>query len=450
MGFSSIINIIWSILMQLFLLMSTSSSLHLGGNETDRQSLLVFKAKIVNDPLGILSSWNESLHFCQWQGIVCGRRHQRVTVLDLQSSRLYGQLSPHIGNLSFLRNLNLQNNSFNNIIPQEISRLFQQLLLENNSFSGDIPFNLSRCSNLQILRIARNHLVGKIPIEIGSLSKLQVLKLTKTNLSGEIPASLGNLSFLQVLDVKENNLRGGIPNSLGQLKRLTYLSLGENYLNGTIPPCIYNLSSITLISVLLNELHGTLPPGLGHTIFPNLQQFYFRSNQFSGSIPNSISNASNLSHFEISITEFTGKVPSLARLSNLYLLGLADNNLGNDEEGDLDFISSLVNCTKLTLFDVRGNNFGGVLPESISNLSTELNQMVIGRNRIRGRIPIGIGNLINLEVVASEGNLLTGTIPSSIGKLKRLDSLDLKENKLSGTIPSSIGNLTSLTRLILE
>ncbi|CAN6568950.1 unnamed protein product [Malus baccata var. baccata] len=452
MGFSSIINIIWSILMQLFLLMSTSSSLHLGGNETDRQSLLAFKAKIVNDPLGILSSWNESLHFCQWQGIVCGRRHQRVTVLDLQSSRLYGQLSPHIGNLSFLRNLNLQNNSFNNIIPQEISRLFrlQQLLLENNSFSGDIPFNLSRCTNLQILRIAGNHLMGKIPIEIGSLSKLQLLFLRRNNLSGEIPPSLGNLSSLQVLDVSENNMREGIPNSLGQLKRLTHLAVSSNNLNGTIPPSIYNLSSITVISVLLNELHGTLPPGLGHTIFPNLQQFYFRSNQFSGPIPNSISNASNLSHFEISINEFTGKVPSLARLSNLYLLGLADNNLGNDEEGDLDFISSLVNCTKLTLFDVSGNNFGGVLPESISNLSTELNQMVFGRNRIRGRIPIGIGNLINLEVVASEGNLLTGTIPSSVGKLKRLDALDLKENKLSGTIPSSIGNLTSLTRLILK
>nr|XP_028957623.1 probable LRR receptor-like serine/threonine-protein kinase At3g47570 [Malus domestica] len=437
MGFSSIINIIWPILMQLFLLMSTSSSLHLEGNETDRQSLLAFKAKIVNDPLGILSSWNESLHFCQWQGIACGRRHQRVTVLDLQSSRLDGQLSTHIGNLSFLRILNLQNNSFNNTIPQEIDRLFrlQQLLLENNSFSGDIPFNISRCSNLQILGIARNHLMGKIPIEIGSLSKLQVLKLAKTNLSGEIPPSLGNLSSLQVLDVKENNLRGGIPNSLGQLKRLTYLSLGENYLNGTIPPSIYNLSSITVISVLLNELHGTLPPGLGHTIFPNLQEFYFSSNQFSGPIPNSISNASSLSLFSILFNEFTGKVPSLARLSNLYLLTLAKNSLGNDEEGDLDFISSLVNCTKLTYFTFNYNNFGGVLPESISNLSTELNLLQLGRNQIRGRIPIGVGNLINLEVLAFEGNLLTGTIPSSIGNLKRLDALYLNENKLSGALP---------------
>ncbi|CAN6710084.1 unnamed protein product [Malus baccata var. baccata] len=451
MGFSGIIISIWPILMQLFLLMVNSSSLHLGGNETDRKSLLAFKVEIVNDPLGILSSWNESLHFCQWQGIACGHRHQRVIVLDLQSSRLNGQLSPHIGNLSFLRTLNLQNNSFNNTIPQEIGRLFrlQQLRLENNSFSDDIPFNISRCSNLQILRIAGNHLMGKIPIEIGSLSKLQVLFLRRNNLSGEIPPSLGNLSSLQVLDVSENNMREGIPNSLGQLKRLTHLRLGDNYLNGTIPLSIYNLSSITLIFVFLNELHGTLPPGLGHTIFPNLQKFYFWSNQFSGPIPNSISNASNLSSFEISYNEFTGKVPRLARLSNLYWLAFDNNNLGNDEEGDLDFISSLVNCTQLTAFGFNENNFGGVLPESISNLSTELTEMVFGGNQIRGRIPIGIGNLINLETLAFEENLLTGTIPSSIGKLKRLDNLYLNENKLSGIIPSSIGNLTSMTMLIL-
>ncbi|KAM2202678.1 hypothetical protein ACFX1R_002362 [Malus domestica] len=178
--------------------------------------------------------------------------------------------------------------------------------------------------------------------------------------------------------------------------------------------------------------------------------FYFWGNQFSGPIPNSISNASSLSHFLIPSNEFTGKVPSLARLSNLYWLTLAHNNLGNDEESDLDFISSLGNCTKLRKLDFTDNNFGGMLPESISNLSTELNLLAFGRNQIRGRIPIGIGNLINMESLASEGNLLTGTIPSSIGKLKRLNELYLNANKLSGTIPSSIGNLTSMTKLILR
>uniref|UniRef100_A0A2N9G939 Leucine-rich repeat-containing N-terminal plant-type domain-containing protein n=1 Tax=Fagus sylvatica TaxID=28930 RepID=A0A2N9G939_FAGSY len=53
-----------------------------------RLALLEFKAKITLDPFGVMSSWNDSIHFCQWRGVTCGRRHQRVTVLDLQSLKL--------------------------------------------------------------------------------------------------------------------------------------------------------------------------------------------------------------------------------------------------------------------------------------------------------------------------------------------------------------------------
>ncbi|KAM4081917.1 hypothetical protein ACJW30_11G129800 [Castanea mollissima] len=35
-----------------------------------------------------MSSWNDSIHFCHWRGVTCGRRHQRVTVLDLQSQKM--------------------------------------------------------------------------------------------------------------------------------------------------------------------------------------------------------------------------------------------------------------------------------------------------------------------------------------------------------------------------
>ncbi|XP_008392991.2 probable LRR receptor-like serine/threonine-protein kinase At3g47570 [Malus domestica] len=450
MGFPGIVVSVWSIFMQLFLLMVTSSST-LGGDEVDRLSLLAFKAKIVSDDMAILASWNESLHFCEWPGISCGRRHQRVTVLDLRSSRLEGLLSPNIGNLSFLRTLNLENNTFRHTIPPEIGRLsrLQQLRLGNNSFRGDIPVNISRCSKLRYLDLGDNILGGKIHIEIGFLSNLQVLNLSRNNLNGEIPPSLGNLSSLQMLSLQQNNLQGGIPNSLGQLNSLKNLSLGYNNLNDTIPPSIYNLSSITIISVLENRLHGTLPPGLGHTVFPNLEAFYFHFNGFSGQIPVSISNASNLALFGISTNMFTGRVPSLAGMSNLFRLELDANNLGNKEDGDLDFLSSLVNCTNLERLDISDNNFGGVLPESLSNLSTKLVAMTLGGNYLSGSIPVDIGNLINLGVLGIGGNRLKGPIPSSLSKLSKLYELSLNHNGLSGTIPSSVGNLTSLGRLVL-
>ncbi|XP_050156823.1 probable LRR receptor-like serine/threonine-protein kinase At3g47570 [Malus sylvestris] len=450
MEFPGILLTIWFIFVQLFLFTSFSSS-RLVGNEVDRLSLLAFKAEITNDTLGTLSSWNASLHFCQWPGITCGRRHKRVTVLDLQSSRLVGSLSPHIGNLSFLRELNLPNNSFSGTIPPEIGRLFrlQRLHLQNNSFSGHIPFNVSRCSNLRYLALSGNALSGQLSTEIGSLAKLQVLLLDRNRFSGKIPSSFGNLSSLQVLSAAQNNLQGGIPNRLGQLKSLTFISLGPNDLTGTIPPSIYNLSSITIISVVQNQLHGTLPPGLGRTIFPNLEDFRFHFNQFTGSIPTTISNASNLAIFGISENKFTGRIPSLARMSNLFRLEIDDNNLGNNEKGDLDFLSSLVNCTNLQYLDISSNNFGGVLPESVSNLSIKLEAMRMWRNQIRGSIPPEIGNFVNLGNLDFGENLLRGPIPSSISKLDKLVYLYLDHNELSGTIPPSIGNLSSLETLNL-
>ena len=54
-------------------------------NETDHLALIKFNESITHDPYMMLSSWNDSMHFCNWFGITCGRRHQRVTALTYKA-----------------------------------------------------------------------------------------------------------------------------------------------------------------------------------------------------------------------------------------------------------------------------------------------------------------------------------------------------------------------------
>ena len=63
---------------------------------------MAFNAAIDHGPFGVLSSWNDSVHYCDWNGILCSCRHRhRVVALNLRSRGLLGSLSPHRGNLSF-------------------------------------------------------------------------------------------------------------------------------------------------------------------------------------------------------------------------------------------------------------------------------------------------------------------------------------------------------------
>ncbi|KAJ4720037.1 putative Receptor-kinase [Melia azedarach] len=439
----------WSTLLSYGL--ATTATSVLRTNETDQLALLEFKAKITRDPLQVLSSWNDSSHFCQWKGVSCSRKHQRVIALLLPSLRLQGSLSPHIGNLSFLRFLNLQNNGFRDEIPPQIGHLFrlQFLSLENNSFGGQIPANISRCVNLQFLTLGNNELVGNVPEELGSLSKLSQLFIYFNDLSGEIPPSFGNLSSLEILSAAGNQFVGRIPATLGQLKRMYYISLGPNNLSGEIPPSIYNISSLVYFYFTSNQLQGSLPSDLGFTL-PNLEVINVAENQFTGPIPASISNATNLMRLTLPLNRFSGKVPTMENLHKLRWVSISRNELGNGKEDDLEFLNSLVNASSLEILAINDNKFGGVLPEALGNLSTQLKVLALGDNQIFGRIPPGIRNCVNLEILLLKNNQFTGQIPSSIGNLQKLLELWLERNKFLGEIPSSLGNLTMLNKLSLE
>ncbi|XP_048326743.2 putative receptor-like protein kinase At3g47110 [Ziziphus jujuba] len=422
------------------------------GNDTDRVALLNMKESIANDPQGIMSSWNDSIHFCNWTGITCSQRHGRVTVLALQDHDLSGSISPSIGNLTFLRFVNLASNSFFGKIPPEVGHLYrlQHLNLSHNMLGGKFPISLINCSELVTIDLNNNRFIGHIPSELGSLMKLEAFLVNSNNLTGGIPPSLGNLSSsFKFFSVGYNNLAGSIPNEIGRLRSLSFFAAPANDLSGMLPFFFYNLSSIRTISVASNKLSGTLPVNIGLSL-PDLQILAIGGNKFSGSIPVSLSNASQLQMVDLALNNFVGPIPTnLGNLQDLFWLNLGENYLGSNSTSDWGFLKSLTNCSKLEKFSIHESNFGGVLPGLIGNLSTQLDSLYLGGNYIHGNIPSSLANLVKLNVLNMEYNLLTGAIPESLGKLQTLRVFTAYHNRLSGEIPSSLCNLTRLIRISL-
>ncbi|CDP20707.1 unnamed protein product [Coffea canephora] len=427
---STLANIFLLLLVAMNLSVSHVSASKHFQNETDRLALLEFKNQVYDDRFGVLKSWNHSQHHCHWEGVTCGTRHQRVIALTLRHKQLSGTISPHVGNLSFMRFIHLEENQFHGEIPQEFGRLFRL-----------------RALNL----IHDNKLEGKIPIDqLSNLKKLKRISFYNNNLTGEIPSSIGNLSSLTSLSLAFNNLEGNLPVEMGLLRRLSFLAATENKLSGIIPASIFNSSAITSISVGSNSFHGSLPTNIGLTL-PNLQKLYVGGNNFYGNFPTSITNASGLEKLDLSRNKFAGQVPAnLGDLTNLQYLNLEENLFGGNSTGDLDFIASLTNCSGLRILSLGYNKFGGNIPRVMANLSNQLAALYLGGNQLSGTIPEGFGKIANLYVLGLESNYLSGVIPRDFGKLQNLQLLSLYQNELSGQIVSTLCNATGLSELYLS
>ncbi|XP_078168080.1 uncharacterized protein LOC144562713 [Carex rostrata] len=421
--------------------------------ETDLLALLSFKSLIGNDPSGALSSWNASLHHCRWPGVICGRRHpDRVTGLALDSFQLAGQISPSLGNLTFLQNLSLSSNHLSGNIPEELGQLsrLRYLNLSTNYIHGSIPSALgNNCSNLEYLKLRNNFLSRSIPPEIGNLQQLQTLSLSVNDLTGTIPPTLGNLTNILFLNLYSNRFTGSIPDILGQLKSLRHFQINDNQISGTVPRSFYNLSNLITLDLSINYFQGFLPPYICDA-FQTLETLIIYQNQFTGHIPSSLSNCTTLSTIDVSFNNFTGTIPStIGSLQQLNFLQVGHNQLEAKTSSDWSFIHALTNCTNLQILEAENNQLQGVIPSSLGNI-TSLRTLVLSGNPISGSIPAEFEMLTNLISLQLGQTLLSGKIPREIGNLWNLQGLRLSNNMLSGEIPSSFSNLTKMNKLALN
>ncbi|KAK8477620.1 hypothetical protein V6N13_063078 [Hibiscus sabdariffa] len=279
-----------------------------------------------------------------------------------------------------------------------------------------------------VTRASQNNLIGSIPSELDNLLKLEELQIAQNSLTGQLPPSLANASSLQEISLKWNRLEGRLPVTFGLLKRLVALELNGNTFSGSIPPSFCNMSSLEYLVLGTNQLSGILPVCLGSNL-PSLRGILVGANNLSGTLPESLSNVSNLETLEVSNNYFHGKVSvNFRNARNLSWINMKENNLGSGSAGDLDFVTTLTNCSGLQVVSIAFNQFHGLLPNSITNLSIAMTYLYFGNNQITGTIPLGITSLVNLLGLGFEYNRVSGTIPDSIGKLKTLQWVSLGGN----------------------
>ncbi|PIN25574.1 Leucine-rich repeat protein [Handroanthus impetiginosus] len=93
----------------------------------------------------------------------------------------------------------------------KILRFLTIIDLSSNNLIGEIPHEVTSLIGLIALNLSGNNLVGSIPRDIDRLEILNFLDLSKNNISGSIPSALAQLGHLGVLDLSFNNLSGKIP-----------------------------------------------------------------------------------------------------------------------------------------------------------------------------------------------------------------------------------------------
>ncbi|PHT27544.1 hypothetical protein CQW23_32861 [Capsicum baccatum] len=403
--------------------------------------------------------------------------------LSLSRNKIIGRLPACLGNLTFLRVIDLTDNQFTgNIASSTLSSLLslEYLLLAYNNV--EIPISFESFANHSKLKFvtAENNSVILQTNSISWIPKFQLEALTLSNCS-QIPSFLHYQLHLRLLGLSRCNIGGDFPNWLLQNNsRLGEVYLDGNEFTGSLQlPFLPNLEALDISN---NKIQGELPSNIG-SIFPKLSGLIMSNNMLEGLFPSNFGDMEDLSWLDLSYNKLKGELPTgLARKgSKLYLLRLSNNLL------DGEIFPVLANINNLHYLYLDGNNFSGPIPQTLvtapflssldlsdnnfafqylkhvhlskNKLQGEFNMfsnssylklLDLRENNFSGSIPKWLGSTFDITILLLKGNCLQGIIPPLLCHATHLRMLDISHNNLSGPIPHCLGNITQQAPITVE
>ena len=223
---------------------------------------------------------------------------------------------------------------------------------------------------------------------------------------------------------------------------VTGIELSNQTLSGILPlESICQLNSLEKLSLGCNSLYGRVKEDLGNCT--RLKYLDLGNNGFSGPVPD-LSSLTDLQYLYLNQSGFSGTFPwkSLEKMTGLVQLSLGDNSFELTE-----FPNELLSLTNLDSLYLSNCSIGGKIPAGIGNL-VQLRNLELSQNNITGEIPVEIGRLTELWQLELYDNRLTGKLPIGMRNLTQLQKFDASANNLEGEL-SELRFLTNLITLQL-
>ena len=248
------------------------------------------------------------------------------------------------------------------------------------------------------------------------------------NLTGTLLSSLGNLKYCEKLNVKQNNLSGAIPHEIGYMTNLKRLSLSGQQ---------GELENFWRRSQWYEANHrgGNTSGG----------KRFEETNQFSGPLPATFGQLSNLEFIEIRRQYLTGTVPpewgGMTSLKAYFVstIDTSEDRLGGPLPPEWGNWEELI-FFQVTSYDDLDEEYDGDIPEEINLGWKNLANISISNCKFTGTIPV-FPNSKDKRYMAMNSNNFTSGFPAGWfnGDNKTLTAVKLGANGLTGELPATVG-----------